>query len=156
MSRRRNEGGMQNAKCKMQNAKCTNAFRLLTNPYSKKRYVKVHKKVKQLCLHLQSGVQGRSPCKKDDVILRARILAFGKWQFRLLGIRLHFPSENRRKCPQPLAPGRCVALQRTYSLPKANSGSSCRAHLQARRGACTEWFNVHNRKTKVKRSCSHF
>ena len=36
-------------------------LRLLTNPYSKKRHVKVHKKVKQLCLHLQSGVQGRSP-----------------------------------------------------------------------------------------------
>ena len=47
-------------------------FRLLTNLYSKKRYVKVHKKDKQLCLHLQSGVQGRSPCKKDVVILRAR------------------------------------------------------------------------------------
>ena len=58
---------MQKSECRMQNA-----FRLLTNPYSKKRYVKVHKKVKQLCLHLQSGVQGRSPCKKDDVILRAR------------------------------------------------------------------------------------
>jgi len=36
-------------------------LRLLTNLYSKKRYDKVHKKVKQLCLHLQSGVQGRSP-----------------------------------------------------------------------------------------------
>ena len=39
-------------------------IRLLTNPYSKKRYIKVHKKVKQLCLHLPNGVQGRSPCKK--------------------------------------------------------------------------------------------
>ena len=27
---------------------------------------------KQLCSRLLNGVQGRSPCKKDDVILRAR------------------------------------------------------------------------------------
>ena len=30
---------------------------------------------------------------------------------------------------------------------------SCRAHLQARRGACTMEFDVNNRKTKVKPLC---
>jgi len=39
-------------------------LRLLTNQYSKKRYVKVHKKDNYLCSHLLGGVQGRSPCKK--------------------------------------------------------------------------------------------
>ena len=32
---------------------------------------------------------------------------------------------------------------------------SCRPNLQGRRGACTEWFDVHNRKIIVKRSCLH-
>ena len=27
-----------------------------------------------------------------------RVLAFGKLQLRLVGLRLHFPSENRRSC----------------------------------------------------------
>ena len=58
-----------------------------------------------------------------------------------------------RRVRRPLAPGRCVALQRTYSVPKANSGSSCRPNLQGRRGTGTVRFDVHNRKIKVKRSC---
>ena len=33
---------------------------------------------------------------------------------------------------------------------------SCRAHLQARRGACTEKFDVNNRIIIVKRSCLYF
>ena len=32
----------------------------------------MHKIVKLLCSHSQNGVQGRSPCKHNDVILRAR------------------------------------------------------------------------------------
>ena len=67
-----------------------------------------------ICSHSQKGVQGRSPCKKNDVILRAR-------------------------------PQTCGARR-----------ISCRAHLQARRGACTEKFDVNNRIIIVKRSCLYF
>ena len=43
--------------------------RLLTNLYSKKRYVKVQKTVKHLCSHLLGGVQGRSPIDGNSSIL---------------------------------------------------------------------------------------
>jgi hypothetical protein len=46
----------------------------------------------------------------------AKVLAFGKLQLLLLGLRLHFPSENRKSCPPDIisatpskqSPGRCL------------------------------------------------
>ena len=49
------------------------AVRLLTNPYSKKRYVKVHNNSQTTVFTLAKRGAGAKPLqKKDDVILRAR------------------------------------------------------------------------------------
>jgi len=48
-------------------------FRLLTNPYSKKRYVKVHKKQSNSCVRTcKAGCRGEAPARKNVVILRRR------------------------------------------------------------------------------------
>ena len=47
------------------------SFRLLTNPYSKKRYVKVHKKQTNSCVRTcKVGCRGEAPARKSIVILR--------------------------------------------------------------------------------------
>ena len=115
----------------------------------------MNKKQKAMFAHI-NGVQGRSPCKKKHCHPEGANTC--RWQVAIPTSRRTPPFSFGKPSEMPadrLAPGRCVALQRTYSLPKANSGSSCRPNLQGRRGACTERFDVHNRKIIVKRSCLH-